>query len=542
MKIDGELRSIFVADVLETEVFHHVAGTYDGSVMRLYLDGVDVGNLAVSGTVATGDGVNLSSQWDPMDGLIDEVGIYNRALSVDEIQAIYNAGSAGKFKPPVASFTYSPSAPGVGETVNFDASASSDPDGTITSYAWHFGDDNSGTGVSTSHAYEAAGTYTVTLTVTDDNGLTDTATEDVTVIPPDGHPVASFDFSPTEPEKDETVSFNASGSTDSDGTIVNYAWDFGDGSSGTGKTTTHAYGAAGTYTVTLTVTDNDDLTGAHEEDITVIGIDVMKPYADARTSDHTVEVGTTVTCDASGCSDNVGVVSYEWDFGDGTTGTGVIATHTYTEEGTYTVTLTVRDAAENSDTDTLKITVEEPAVPSPLWVLALVIGVIAGCTAVLVYVKKRKPKEEVMKPPEPIITAEPTEIPAPAKKIEEEVLKPPEEIPPQKVKEFPKLSAKCSDTVALLNSFIEDPSPINDRKAWKSFKEFITITEQIEDEYAELIEIRNKLAILRRKRKEYRSAGLDDLADKTEGLIQRNYGDSIRIIKEIQEKLPQLGN
>ncbi|NIO37115.1 hypothetical protein GTO27_05365 [Candidatus Bathyarchaeota archaeon] len=107
---------------------------------------------------------------------------------------------------------------------------------------------------------------------------------------------------------------------------------------------------------------------------------------------------------------------------------------------------------------------------------------------------------------------------------------------------MPKLSAKCCDTIALLNSFIEDPSRTNDRKAWKGFKEFITIAEQIEDEYAELIEIRNKLAILRRKRKEYRSAGLDDLADKTEGLIQRNYVDSIRIIKEIQEKLPQLGD
>jgi PKD repeat protein len=358
-------------------------------------------------------------------------------------------------------------------------------------------------------------------------------------------PVASFTYSPSAPEVGETVSFDASGSSDDDGYITSYAWDFGDENSGTGKTTSHAYATVASYTVTLTVTDNDGLTDTATKGFDVYAgpqndVDVTKPHADARTSDQTVEVGTTVTCDASGCSDNVGVVSYEWDFGDGTTETGVIATHTYTEEGTYAVALTVRDAAGNSDTDTLKITVRKAAAPFPLWVLAPIIGGITGGTAVLVYLKRRKPKEEVPKPAEPIITAEPTEISVPAKKTEE-VLKPPEEIPPQKVKGFPKLSAKCSDTITLLNSFIEDPSRINDRKAWKGFREFVAITEQIEDEYAELLEIRNKLAVLRRKRNEYRSAGLDDLADKTEGVIQSNYGDSIRIIKEIREKLPQLG-
>jgi hypothetical protein len=114
------------------------------------------------------------------------------------------------------------------------------------------------------------------------------------------------------------------------------------------------------------------------------------------------------------------------------------------------------------------------------------------------------------------------------------------------VKPLNKFIAKCADTITASNDFIEDPSQKNDRKAWKSFKEFVLLTEQIssqdkiEDQYAELIEIRNILAILRRKRNEYRSAGLDELADKVEGYIQSNYVDSIRIIKEIQEKLPKL--
>ena len=136
----------------------------------------------------------------------------------------------------------------------------------------------------------------------------------------------------------------------------------------------------------------------------------------------------------------------------------------------------------------------------------------------------------------------PPPTPVPAKKTEE-VLRPTEEIPPQKVKEFLKLGAKCSDTIALLNSFIEDPSPTNDRKAWKSFKELIATSEQaltqyeIEDECEELIEIRNRLGRLRRQRNEHRSAGRDELADKAEAVIQRNYRDSIRIIMRLSTHL-----
>jgi hypothetical protein len=106
MTIDGVVRHIRVDDVLQVGVFHHVAGTYDGSHMRLFLDGVEIDSLAVSGTVGAGTDVLLSSDWESLDGLLDEIEIYNRALSTSEIQAIFDAGDDGKCKPPLPPVTY----------------------------------------------------------------------------------------------------------------------------------------------------------------------------------------------------------------------------------------------------------------------------------------------------------------------------------------------------------------------------------------------------------------------------------------------------
>jgi hypothetical protein len=95
MRLAGVLRHIRVNNILQAGVFHHVAGTYDGSVMRLYLDGMEVGSHAVSGRVSVATSVTLSSSGESLDGLLDEVAIFNRSLSASEIQAIFDAGSAG---------------------------------------------------------------------------------------------------------------------------------------------------------------------------------------------------------------------------------------------------------------------------------------------------------------------------------------------------------------------------------------------------------------------------------------------------------------
>ncbi len=96
MRIDGSLRHVRANNVLQAGVFHHVAGTYNGSVMRLFLDGVEVANFSVSGTVGDREFVNLSLAGEALNGLLDEVTIYDRALTAEEIQAIFDADIAGK--------------------------------------------------------------------------------------------------------------------------------------------------------------------------------------------------------------------------------------------------------------------------------------------------------------------------------------------------------------------------------------------------------------------------------------------------------------
>jgi len=219
-------------------------------------------------------------------------------LSVRSIQII---GTTVATKP-VANFVVLPTKPIIGELVTFNASASYDEDGFIVRYKWNFGDGNITTVANPviTHIYSSAGTYTTTLTVKDDDGLSsEPAQKPISVLQP---PTANFTYSPKTAIFGEALTFNATMSYDLDGAIVSYRWDFGDGNITTvaNPVITHIYKAPSTYNVNLTVTDNDQLTDTITSYVTVLLHDIFVTIVTA--------MPTTVTAGES-ISINVKVVN-----------------------------------------------------------------------------------------------------------------------------------------------------------------------------------------------------------------------------------------
>jgi len=160
-----------------------------------------------------------------------------------------------------------------GESIKFDGSKSKDIDGTIKEYLWDFGDGTSSSEMSPAHIFQESGIYTIKLTVVDDKGMssttetttaeisepesastTETTTTETTA--PNNPPTANAG-GPYSGKAGENITFDGSASSDADGSIAEYIWDFGDGTSLTnGKMPTHAYSSAGNYTVKLTVKDD----------------------------------------------------------------------------------------------------------------------------------------------------------------------------------------------------------------------------------------------------------------------------------------------
>ena len=148
----------------------------------------------------------------------------------------------------------------VGQSTTFDGSKSTDSDGSIKDYLWDFGDGASGSGISPSHTFQAAGTYTIKLTVVDDKDLSSTTvTTTAEITGAVNNPPTAKPGGPYSGDAGVNITFDGSASSDSDGTIAEYAWDFGDGSTGTIAKPTHAYSTAGNYTVKLVVKDDKGL-------------------------------------------------------------------------------------------------------------------------------------------------------------------------------------------------------------------------------------------------------------------------------------------
>lgn len=250
---------------------------------------------------------------------------------------------------PIADFTYVPLNPSVFEPITF-TDASIDSDGVIVTWSWDFDDGDTSFEQNTIHQYAQKGTYTVTLTVTDDDGATDVEVKLVTV--QNIAPTADFTYTPTNPT-DTTVIHFTDISNDPDGTIVSWYWDFGDDYYASKESPTHCYYEIGIYSVTLTVTDDDGAQNTIQKTITVSTPTNNPPHTPSKPSGLIIGVTKIIYTYTTSTTDIDGdLLYYKWNWGDGTTsdwlgpyGSDVLAAamHKWTNAGTYSLKVKVKD-------------------------------------------------------------------------------------------------------------------------------------------------------------------------------------------------------
>ncbi len=326
--------------------------------------------VAVDGSGSSdADGSIVSWAWDcDTDGTVDvtsatgtgsscawgDDGTYTITLTVtddDGATATDTATATVTNTPPVAE-AGGPYTGNKGFAVAVDGTASADADGVLVSWAWDCTTDGSidAMGASASCTYAAVGNYTVTLTVTDDDGAT--ATDTATVAISNTGPTADLG-GPYTGDEGVAVTLDASGSSDPGGALVSYAFDCdGDGTyevtSGSSSTAC-TYANEGVFTAGLQVTDDDGATDTDTATVTIANVapalsNLVVPDGDE---------GSSLTFSVDDVDVAGDTVTISWDFGDGTTGSGSPTTHTYADDGTYTVTVTATDdgGASTSLTD-----------------------------------------------------------------------------------------------------------------------------------------------------------------------------------------------
>jgi PKD repeat protein len=363
--------------------YHHYAFVIDtaaaaASEITPYVDGQPVAFTKTA--TGTGAGNFANSQLYFMSraasslfgaGDLDEVALYNRALSAATI-ADHFGGAAQSNSSPTASFTATPTSVPSGSTATFDASASSDPNGTIAKYEWDLDgngtyETDTGSTPTVTKSWPSSRSVDVRLRVTDNGGATASTVRTVTVT--NRAPTASFTATPNPATVGGTVSFDASGSSDPDGTIAKYEWDLdGNGTyetdTGTTATTTHSYASGTSVDVKVRVTDNEGATATQTKTVTFQN---QAPTASFTATPSTVTSGQAIAFDASASSDADGTIAkYEWDLdGNGTyetdTGTTKTTSHTYATPGTVDVKVRVTDNQGATGTQTKTVTIQNRA-------------------------------------------------------------------------------------------------------------------------------------------------------------------------------------
>jgi len=270
-------------------------------------------------------------------------------LNVTDNDRVWNTTSENisVYARPVPQFTSSPAQPFRNETITFNASDSSDEDGEITNYQWDLNGNGSYTdatgNVSTAN-FSSYGNHTIGLKITDDDSIAATLRKNVTVYVP---PVANFSFDPAIPVINETVTFNASLSTDLDSNITTYTWRV-DGiccgsCGGPSQLFWSNFSQPGNHSVKLTVEDEDGLTDSLTKNVSVN----YRPDANFTFNPPSPRPDQNVTFNASLSNDRDGsITNYAWDLngnGSYTDASGEVVVYNYSQEGNYTVSLNITD-------------------------------------------------------------------------------------------------------------------------------------------------------------------------------------------------------
>lgn len=312
--------------------------------------------------VTMGTGKLLFYQWQ-------HAGIYNITLTItntyNETDTKNRSLTIQANNPPTATFTHTPAQPHVNDQITFDASSSHDTDGEIVSYAWDW--DNNGAfddpvyTATEYHLWTTPGTYPVTLKVTDDNGGINTTTQTIIITEPsqpstNRPPLADFSYIPQDPTDLDLISFRDL-STDPDGWVVDWLWNFGDGATSTNQHPGHHYTTNGIYTIRLTVTDDMDATHTITQDITVLNVPPTASFTTLPAIPHTVN--QTITLNSTSTDPDGTIINWTWNLEENITAYGEKITHTYTHDGLVNVTLTVIDDDGDTDTTTLPLTIQK---------------------------------------------------------------------------------------------------------------------------------------------------------------------------------------
>jgi Tol biopolymer transport system component len=246
----------------------------------------------------------------------------------------------------------------VGVPSLLDGSGSHDPDGDGLVFRWSVSTDlvlSDSTSAAPTVTSSSIGEYSAILVVSDG---TDTSEPDTVVVSvmTNASPVANAGPD-IDGQEGDVFSFDGSRSSDSDGTIVSFLWDFGDGTVAEGRTADHGYLDDGSYLTTLIATDDN---GALDTDTVLVAVTNVAPSVEAG-GPYSGEVGVAISM--TGVASDPGIqdaLSYSWDLGDGNTGDGEVITHTYAQAGSFSVVLTVSDGDGASATDSAEVTLETP--------------------------------------------------------------------------------------------------------------------------------------------------------------------------------------